>query len=1275
MNAGSGRTVGVRSTESPASGLRHRSDHPTESSSPQGGRPQGVSHTEPARCSPWPVTTALLGAALLIFLTSSPGWFVSDNRFIQFWNPARALDLATTAWSAQVNLGAVQGPPSLIIQGWNAILDVFGAPPWLIQRLLHALIVGGGAVGASLVTREFLPRARAAHLLTGLFWIASPYTIAFLRPSALYVNVAVAPWLVLALLRGTASPSRWRWAAVFTLAIALAGFTNVPGLVLASLPLIPVAVYLVATRRTSASDLVAWLGRAAILVTAVLLFDVHRAALISGYIGQNLESSETAEAVSRSSSWSESLRGLGFWLSYWNPRGDLLQPWLRSYFTSIPLVLATFVAPVVAVGAAAFSRFRGRYLFGSVLLLSTAVMVGGFPLDDQSPYGRALFALFDSVPATFAFRNSYKAGAGWLLATAVLLAMGVTALWTRAAGRRWRRALIAGATATILVATSAPLWTGSVYELPTRTSALPSYWHEATEWLNDADGHTRALIVPGTVENYRWGAAPQGDLFSSLLERPFILNSPLTRGSRDTANLIAALDRELSLGQYRPGSLAPIARRIGVEYVVVRNDLRWESTDIARPAALDTLRNDPALERVATFGERGQNVVAGGDSSPDAIREARLPPVEIYRLDGAVDPVRAVTGPALLVSGDGAAWPSLAVDGTLDDLGPVRYTGRIQSDEALAELRSGAAVVMTDTNRRRTSRVGIAPGETLRADSGRRAVDLFERPGSQSVATFSDAESIEYIGPPVLAPAGAASRPAAAFDADPATAFVTGGLNKLGDPDGLRVRLRQPATISSITIDASGSEGRTVSRAELVVPDGTPIPIDLTDGHGTVVFEAKTVDEFEVRVTELAGDGDALRDRTPWLIRDITVTGVALAEVIQIPDDLIRAADASPELASALASAPLSYRFERLETLGTDVETTLRRAFRVSADRTFVGAGTAKYTGRGADGSRLDRWTRSADGELPDTCHHDLLTIDGAPVPVRLSGATAAFLDGAPVEMTLCGAIRLDAGWHQIVSDVAVPPSVFKLTASDGRPHAGATPQPLGVTNRGDTHTEIVLDSATETRVILGQAGNDGWTATADGTELGTRIDLDTQSAWVVPAGSKSVEATFGPQTTSTSLLVLFAGGVIACLALVLWNPTAGRSRSETAVRGSLLRDDHSWGALRRLVSRPAAPYLLAVAFAVLVAGLPGGVIAAAASLAVRRNWLQPRVLGGAAVAYVIVAALLTIPPLGPDLTPVTPAWPLERGWAHTAASIAAVLLGVVMAAAMDARKTDAKTI
>ena len=167
-----------------------------------------------------------------------------------------------------------------------------------------------------------------------------------------------------------------------------------------------------------------------------------------------------------------------------------------------------------------------------------------------------------------------------------------------------------------VIGAAAPFWTGSLYDESRTTRSTPDYWNEALAWLDEQPAPGRVFVAPGTTRaDYRWGHFGD-DLLDARLRRPHVvdLSVPLSTpigASIVRATDVAAADRN---GEVNPGFVATL-RRMGVRYVLVRNDLRWERIGIARPAFYKGLRDDPGLRLVRSFGEPGTNTVAASSAA------------------------------------------------------------------------------------------------------------------------------------------------------------------------------------------------------------------------------------------------------------------------------------------------------------------------------------------------------------------------------------------------------------------------------------------------------------------------------------------------------------------------------------------------------------------------------------------------------------------------------------------------------------------------------------
>jgi arabinofuranan 3-O-arabinosyltransferase len=888
-----------------------------------------------------PVLLLFSAVAVLAVLSNGAGHYVVDNHRELAWSPGQLLARQRFLWNADQGFGRPNEESWVVVGVFLGALRFLGASAALAGRLFHAALLVTGGVGMVALLRVFRGRIGIGHVVAGLLYMFNPYTAAALVPSILFVPYALAPWFLVVFIHGVKGQRPWRWSAVFALLALVASTADVPGLTFGLLPIVPAAIYLVYVERSVRwGRILGWLSRAFVLTAGVFAAPLFRSVVAGAALAQRVGTSELPAALNVASSWSESWRGLGFWLVYWRDSAGLVHPELGSYFSSPITILATFVAPCVAIGSLWWGRSRLRLLFAMTALVGLVFMVGTYPIGHPSPFGSALLHGYANSLFLWGWRNSYKAGPGWAIGVAGLV--GLTAF---EAARRLRhrvalRQTVALSAILVVGLASFPFWTNHLYGARDRLAAqLPSYWRSANTWLDDNARSGRVLVLPGmTIAAYHWGT-PGGDAVdtkaSILMARSFPFETP------QTADLLHAVDDAIREGTLA-GSIGPIASRLGVRYVLLQNDLDWQKTGAPRPAELRPVREDTALQRVATFGAPGTNVIDRSDNSLATIYESSLPPVEIYQIGQPPQPL-VRPGPPLLVSGSGDAWSSLARDGRLGDDRPVVYTASAGAGDVKASLRTGSDVVITDTNRRRVTEAtqyNEQTSYTLAPDANldRPANPLFSRPDAESVARYGDATAITASGyGAALSGAQPWLRPANAFDGDPRTSWQTGGFG-IGAGAWIRVDFPHSRRLSEVRLTDSPMPGfgRSVSKASISFSDGTRLPAKFNGGEADIKFPQRDTKSLAVRIDAIAGRGDNAVG-----FSEITIPGVSVGERIRVPEDVFVAADKDSALRGLLERAPLEYQFERSRaTGGQDEEFVLHREFRSVGQRDYSISGT-----------------------------------------------------------------------------------------------------------------------------------------------------------------------------------------------------------------------------------------------------------------------------------------------------------------------------------------------
>ena len=293
---------------------------------------------------------------------------------------------------------------------------------------------------------------------------------------------------------------------------------------------------------------------------------------------------------------------------------------------------------------------------------------------------------------------------------------------------------------------------------------------------------------------------------------------------------------------------------------------------------------------------------------------------------------------------------------------------------------------------------------------------------------------------------------------------------------------------------------------------------------------------------------------------------------------------------------------------------------------------------------------RSADEALDGSCRSDLIRIDGEPVAVRLIGSRGDALARSELQMESCEPIRLTAGSHRL--DAAggartgfdIDRVVLDSAASSPAPATPPDPD-TSIDSQAATSLEVTVGpSDGPTWLILQQSWNAGWTATANGNDLGTPVLINGYAnAWLLPASTadRQIALDWAPQRTVTIALwlSLAAGVIVLALAIGLRRPN----------------DEPQDADGRRAIPRLALAICLSLTVVVFVGPLVAIVAFAIAAAATRWRWLP----------VVVVTTCLAVVGVGISALEwrydflAAPDWPSRFGWASPIVWLAVVTVVV----------------
>ncbi|OLT10327.1 hypothetical protein BJF79_26245 [Actinomadura sp. CNU-125] len=715
-----------------------------------------------------------------------------------------------------------------------ALGDLAGVPAWITQRCWLALLMCLAFTGTLRLAGRLGvggPRSRA---FAAMAYALAPNALSTLGLiSSEYMPVAMLPWIVLPLVGAiTGDTGRLRAAARSGLAVACCGGINATATL--AVLVVPAIYLLTRPRGTFRVRLAAWWSAA---VAAAIAWWLIPLTLTGTYGFSWLTYTEKASTTTGPTGLVNALRGAERWVNYLVADGQIWSP--VGYGLSLTPLAMLCTGVVAALGLAGLV---GRLLPERTFLLLTllaglAILTTGHMSDLPGLFAGDARALLDGALAPF--RNLHKFDAVIRLPLALGLAhvLVAAARWLKLrrpdedpalvyperTGLRARFRAAAVLPVVAAVALGGIGLTGAARGLSGSGDfkEVPGYWKDAASWLNDRAGRQGVLAVPGAAfGEYLWGR-PMDDIVQPLLDTRWGVRQLVPAGSPGYTRALDAIELQARSGQPSPG-LSAFLGRMGVRYVLVRNDLRRESLDGGRPARVhETLDGSPGLRRVATFGPPVGH--APVDDAVSAVDQP-YPALEVYEVEGAepvatlteaADPVRVYGGPeSLLTMADGGALPD----------GPV-----LLNDDA-ADL--GGTPVVTDSPRlvRRNFGELHLTSHTLGAAHRGEAADVLDDGweryathvaygGGVRDVTASSAASGEDTAPEGHLPGAA---PFAALDGDPFSAWRTGGFDgPLGQ--WLRVDFDRPRDVGDLTAAflTSDALGPAVTRVAVETERGT----------------------------------------------------------------------------------------------------------------------------------------------------------------------------------------------------------------------------------------------------------------------------------------------------------------------------------------------------------------------------------------------------------------------------------------------------------------------
>jgi arabinofuranan 3-O-arabinosyltransferase len=646
---------------------------------------------------------------VLPFVTA-PGNIIADTKLDLAVNPAGFLSRALSLWDPQ-QFGQLQDQANgyLFPMGpFFAVGKLAALPPWVIQRLWIGAVLIAAFLGTVRLAGRLGIGTPWTRIAAGLAYALSPAALTLLGElSSEFLPAAMLPWILLPLVGATRPADQpgggrrlGRAAARSAVAVAVCGGINAAATVAV---LIPAVIYLLTVSRPAPRwRLLAWWCPAVVLATCWWSVPLL---LLSRYGVPILPYTESAAVTTSVTSLSDILRGTENWVAYLAING---QPWyLLGYRIAtgvLPTLLTALAAGLGLAGLVSRGLPARRFLLCS-LLAGLLIISAGYLSSLGSPLAAPVDQLINGAGS--ALRNLRKFDPMIRLPIALGLAhliANVQPSWLPGSGRgtawwhqpvRLRRA-VGVAAALAIGGLALPAYQSGLAN-PGSFRQIPSYWQNAASWLNQRAGHQAVLVVPGApFGQYLWGS-PLDEVLQPLTSTDWAERNLSIIGSPGNERLLDSIDQQLAAGAGSAG-LTGLLARMGVRYLVVRNDLDRSVLDGAWPARIhQALADSPGIRKVAQFGR----LPVGSFTPDDAVSDfdSPYPPVEIYQVAGAapVATVQPAAG-ALRVYGAPESLLTLANEGVLGSR-PVLLNADDPGEPA-------AASVLTDSLRRRVRDFG-----------------------------------------------------------------------------------------------------------------------------------------------------------------------------------------------------------------------------------------------------------------------------------------------------------------------------------------------------------------------------------------------------------------------------------------------------------------------------------------------------------------------------------------------------------------------------------------
>ncbi|QWF24238.1 DUF3367 domain-containing protein [Nocardioides sp. LMS-CY] len=826
-------------------------------------------------------------AAILAALafSQSAGRMVADTKFDLVTDPAKFLGNALRLWDPSAAFGQIQNQAygyAWPMGPFFLLGDLLQLPGWVVQRLWWTLLLCAAFFGIVRLAQRLGLGTPLTQVVAAFAYVLTPRITTLLGGTSVEIwPMALAPWVLLPLVRGSREGSVRRAAAVSALVVACCGGVNA----VAVAAVLPLGVIWILTRGPGPRKwpLLGWWTLFTALATmwwwTPLIF-------LGRYSVPFLDYIENATVTTVPTDLLRTLIGESDWVAYFAgidyPAGQFLVT------TPFLMLDAAVIAAFGIVGVGLASNPHRRFLTWGVLV-GLALVGLGYAGDLSGFLAGERVELLDGPLAPL--RNLHKFDVVLRVPLMLGLAQVLTTLPALVRGRRdrastwavrslWAAALLA------VVATTLP-WAQDRIAPREGVVEVPDYWYDVARYLHDHDDGTVSLVLPASSFGvYSWGNV-HDDVLQGLADSPWAVRNVIPLAQPGNVAFLDAVTRAVEAG--RPSdTLAEVLAVNGVGRLVVRNDLDRFETGAPDPAYVErALAGSPGIRLARSFGptvgappvdevetpEGDVRVLAGSGIA------AEVGSVDVYEVAGAR--TMTVNDPPPLVGDPGSGFQTAAAG---LGAGPFVLPDDVRGDEGGA--------ILTDGNKRRevnfaavranqsATMPAIQPYRLRGPEHQHRFLRDQDRwqtteawAGDVSSADASTSQAYAEALPP-LEPG---THPGAALDHDPATAWRSARQVR---PVGQwwQVRFVEPVPVPQVRVKlAAGS----APVDQLVLQSGTrsrlvPAP----EPGGSRTYALGFTDASLLRITAAGTDPDL---GGSFSLAEVEVPGIVAQRFLDLP--------------------------------------------------------------------------------------------------------------------------------------------------------------------------------------------------------------------------------------------------------------------------------------------------------------------------------------------------------------------------------------------------------